>query len=61
MSKKIQDLTMGEVFRMCLEKMSCEDCPFYKKGLIKNDDGFCMSFNDVFHLNMLNNEVADNE
>lgn len=61
MSKKIQDLTIGEIFEMCCSDSSCKGCPFYKKGLIKNDDGFCMSFSDVFHLNMLDKEVGNNE
>lgn len=61
MSKKIQDLTMLEIFKICLERLNCDGCPFYKKGLIKNDNGICMSFSDVFHLNMLDKEVTDND
>lgn len=61
MSKKIEDLTMLEIFKICLERLNCDDCPFYKKGLIKNDDGFCMSFIDVFNLKKLDEEVKNNE
>lgn len=61
MDKKLKDLTIGEIFEMCCSDSSCVGCPFYKKGLIKNDNGFCMNFIDVFHLKKLDEEVENNE
>lgn len=57
MKKKIKDLTIAEIYEMCCKDISCVGCPFYKKGLIKNDYAICMSFIDIFHLKKLDDEV----
>ena len=67
MKKKIEDLTIGEIFEMCTNSCSCANCPF---EYIKHKDNVpertksmsaCLRLIDIFHLNILNKEVLENE
>lgn len=67
MSKKLIDLTIGEIFEMCVTHTSCANCPFeytkHKDNVPERPIGMsvCLRLIDIFHLNILDNEVTNNE
>lgn len=67
MSKKLKDLTIGEIFEMCVTHTSCTNCPFeytkHKDNVPERarEMSVCLRLIDIFHLNILDNEVTNNE
>lgn len=67
MKKKIKDLTIGEIFEMCTNSISCANCPFeyhqYRDNIPERNMRVtvCLRLIDIFHLNILNKEVLENE
>ena len=67
MNKKLKDLTIEEIYEMCTTHTSCTNCPF---EYMKHQDNVperaremsvCLRLIDIFHLNILDNEVKNNE
>lgn len=67
MSKKLKDLTIGEIYEMCTNHISCANCPFeymqHKDNVPERTIrmSVCLRLIDIFHLNILDNEVTNNE